>query len=66
MDKLVALIGVIVVVLILAAIFAVPFMFAWNYAMVAAVSVANPINFYQAFVLMFMIAFYMTGSNTSK
>jgi hypothetical protein len=66
MDKVIWLfIGIVIVCMILALIVAWPFMLIWNYAVVAAISVANPINFWQAFWLSVFCALFISGDGKS-
>lgn len=58
------LLGAVVLVAIIAIIFAYPFMLIWNYAVVAAIQVANPIEFWQAFWLMVFFSAFVSGSNS--
>jgi hypothetical protein len=41
-------------------------MLAWNYAVVAAISVANPIGFWHALVLMLFVTPFFRGSSSSS
>jgi len=43
-----------------------PFMWIWNYAVVEAINVAQPINFYQSFYLMLFCAFFIRSSSSSS
>jgi len=59
---------VLVVLLIIAAMFvlsliaAIPFMYIWNYAVVAALSIATPINYTEAFWLVIFISMFFGAS----
>ena len=56
----------VVVYILLLLIFAYPFMLLWNYAVVAAISVANPIGYWVSFCLMIFISFFMIGSRNAS
>lgn len=58
-------IALIMVCLILAIVMAYPFMLIWNYAVVSAIDVANPITFWQAFWLSVFCSMFVRGSRTS-
>lgn len=67
MEKVLGVIfGLVVIIFILAFMMALPFMWIWNYAVVAAISVANPINFRQAFWLAVFCATFLSSSSASK
>ena len=42
-----------------------PFMWFWNYAVVAALSVAKPIGYWNAYVLMWFLSVFVLG-NTKR
>lgn len=66
MIVLVAILGLIAVVVGIALLMAWPFMWGWNYAVVSAISVANPIDYWVAFVLMLFIGFFIQSQNSSS
>ena len=57
---------VFVFVVVLCFIGAFILMHAWNYAVVAALSVAEPIGFWHALVLMVFVAPFFKGSSSSS
>ena len=57
---------VIVFVTAISLLLAYPFMWMWNYAVVKAVSVANPIDYWVAFTLMIFISLFISSSSSSK
>jgi hypothetical protein len=65
-DKLIAvlltILGGIVFIVGLSLLFAFPFMWAWNYAVVNAISVCQPISYWMAFVLMLFVGFFIRSS----
>jgi len=70
-EKLLAWISIgcvlLVIWLAIALLFAWPFMLAWNYAVVAAINVARPIDYWTAVVLMwFMGAFVVSARSHTK
>jgi hypothetical protein len=56
----------VVVYILLLLIFAYPFMLLWNYAVVAAISVAKPIGYWVSCCLMIFISFFMIGSKNGS
>jgi hypothetical protein len=66
MKVIAGIAGLLVLVIGLALLIAWPFMLMWNYAVVSALSVANPIGYWVAFWLMFFIGSFITASNSSK
>tara|TARA_Y100000034_G_C6909389_1_gene423344 strand:- start:2686 stop:2907 length:222 start_codon:yes stop_codon:yes gene_type:complete len=50
----------------LSLLMAFPFMWMWNYAVVAALTIANPISYWPAFCLMFFIGLFLAKSNSSS
>lgn len=63
---LILVIGIIGFVFLIALFLSLPFMLMWNYAVVSAISVANVINFWQAFWLLFFIGFFIKSTDTKK
>lgn len=58
--------GIVVFVVGLLLILAWPFMWMWNFAVVAAITVANPVDYWVAFCLMMFICLFVAGSKGSK
>lgn len=50
----------------LSLLFTWPFMWMWNYSVVSALSVAQPITYWPAFCLMMFISLFCIGSRTSN
>ena len=61
-----AVIGIIVIAMMINLLLAFPFMWLWNYAVVSAISVAQPIEYWVSFWLMLFIVLFITGFNTSS
>ncbi len=55
-----------VVVIGLLFLVAFPFMWMWSYAIVAALTVAKPIDYWPAFCMMIFIALFVSGSRSSS
>lgn len=53
-------------VIALSLLLAFPFMWMWNYAVVAAISVAKPIDYWVAFTLMVFISAFVSSSSSSS
>lgn len=70
MDKVVGffviLLGVVAFIAGVCLLLAWPFMWLWNYAVVQAISVTNPITYWPAFWLMLFISLFCVGSRTSS
>lgn len=70
MDKLFAFFGLLLVVFVVAAVISLllawPFMWMWNYAAVAALTVAKPITYWPAFCLMWFISLFMVRGSSSS
>lgn len=65
--KILGIILAVVIVAILASfLIAWPFMLIWNYAVVSALTIAKPINYWVAFWLMLFISLFATGSKSHK
>lgn len=45
---------------------AYPFMWIWNYAVVAAITIAKPIEYWVAYWLMLFISMFVAGSRSGK
>lgn len=58
--------GVCVVLFVVALLVVWPFMCIWNYAIVAAVSVAKPIEYWVAFWLMVFMAIFFAGAKSGS
>jgi hypothetical protein len=41
-----------------------PFMWIWNYSVVAALTIANPIDYWVAFYLMLFVSMFLVGSRS--
>ena len=54
-----------VVIVVLSLIMAFPFMWIWNYAVVSAITVANPITYGVAFWLMCFMGWFVVGTKSS-
>lgn len=72
-DATLQAIGYIAIFLIVAAIIgglcllvAWPFMWVWNYAVVSAVTIAKPINYWVAFWLSLFVALWLRPSTSAK
>lgn len=67
MPLLVFGVAVIVVLALASLVMTWPFMWVWNYAIVSAISVANPISYWVAFWLNLFLLYFLTrsGSNNS-
>ena len=61
----VIVLGVIALLACLSLALAWPFMWLWNYAIVSAIKVANPINYWVAFWLMMFIALFVRSTRSS-
>ena len=59
MDEFLSAVLMCVIVCLL---FAFPFMWAWNYAVVEAVSVAKPVGFWEALCLMVFVSMCRSSS----
>lgn len=57
----IGLIAGILVVGLFAGLLAYPFMLMWNYSVVAALTIANPIGYWQSFWLMMLIGLFVTS-----
>jgi hypothetical protein len=57
----IVVIGVIDFLAVICMLLAWPFMWMWNYAVVQAISVANPISYWPAFWLMAFISIFVTA-----
>lgn len=55
-----------ILVTVLIFILAFAFMHMWNYAVVQAVSIAQPISYWVAMVLMFFVSLFIVSNNRSK
>ena len=70
MDKILAVLLVVVIFLGalggICLLLAFPFMWIWNYAVIAAVSVANPITYWNAFWLSIFMNAYVAGSSYKR
>ncbi len=44
---------------------ALPFKWMWNYAVVSAITIAQPIGYWTAFCLMMFLSIFMVGSRSS-
>lgn len=62
MKYLIVVLAVIVIMLLATW----PFMWVWNYAIVSAVSVAKPIDYWVAFWLMGFLSSFVANSRSSK
>ena len=58
--------GVIAFAIVFGLLLAWPFMWIWNYAVVAAVSVTKPIGYWIAFWLMMFISLFVAGGNNNR
>jgi len=56
----------ILLIIVLCMVFAVPFALLWNYAVVKAIDVANPIDYPVAFCLLLFMILFVAGSKTSS
>lgn len=54
------------IIALICAVLAVPFMLMWNFAVVAAITVAKPISYNIAFCLMMFISFFIAGNKSSN
>ena len=64
--KLLLLIGGVLLVAVASCLLlAWPFMLIWNYAVVAAVTMTKPIEYWVAFWLMLFLSLFIVGSKTS-
>lgn len=67
MEKVIGVfIALIFACVIIAILMAYPFMLIWNYAVVAAIDVANPITFWQAFWLSLFCSMFLSGNRASR
>jgi hypothetical protein len=68
MDKVLIMIGAFIGMLLFCAglslLFAWPFMWLWNYAVVEAIEVCNPIEYWVAFWLMWFISLTLVRGNS--
>lgn len=64
MEVFVKIVALFVLIAVLAILLTFPFMWIWNYAVVAAISIAKPISFWVAFWLSFFIGAYCKCSNS--
>ena len=58
--------GFIATFIVLVLLFAFPFMWLWNYAVVSAVSVAQPITYWVALCLMTFLSAFVASSRSSS
>ena len=64
MKEFICVIGVVLAIAVVCCfVLAWPFMWMRNYAVVSAVSVANPISYWPSFWLMVFISLFLIGSN---
>lgn len=70
MDKMITWVivalGVLCFVACVCLLLALPFMWIWNYAVVSALTIAKPINYWVAFWLMLFVSFFFVSKNQSK
>lgn len=60
--KIVGIIGLVLVIAVaFCLLMAWPFMWIWNYAVVSAIDIANPITYWIAFWLMLFISLFVVG-----
>lgn len=52
------------IIALICAVLAIPFMLMWNFAVVAAITVAKPIGYKVAFCLMMFISLFIAGSRS--
>lgn len=60
------LIGVMFMTAVLMLLLAWPFMLIWNYAVVSALTVAKPIDYWVAFWMMSFLALFVSRAGSSK
>ena len=68
-DFVVLIFGFFVIIILVALItlvLAFPFMWLWNYAVVAAISVAKPIDYWVAYCLMLFLNIFIASHNSSR
>lgn len=58
--------GAILIAIVVFLLAAFPFMWIWNYSIVAALTVAKPINYSVAFWFMVFISLFFAGSRVSN
>lgn len=58
--------GVVALIAIICLLLAFPFMWLWNYAVVSALAIANPIEYWVAFWLMLFISLFVAGSRSDS
>ena len=63
---LAALVLAVAVVAGVSLLLAWPFMWIWNYAVVSAVTIANPVSYWVAFWLMVFFSSWIAGSKSSS
>lgn len=66
MEILGLLVFVIFIAVIWSIIMAYPFMLMWNYVVVEAVTICNPVEFWEAFWLMLFISLFIKNSTTTS
>ena len=67
MEKFIAaMIGLVLGTCVIAVLAATPFMVTWNYVVVPAIEVANPINFWQALWSMLFFNVFITPYKKSE
>jgi hypothetical protein len=59
-------VGVLLFVTVATLLFAFPFMWMWNYAVVSALTVAKPISYWVAFCLMWFISIFIAANNNNS
>lgn len=62
----VIVLGVIALLACFSLALAWPFMLLWNYAVVSAITIANPISYWVAFWLMMFIALFVSSTRSSS
>ena len=66
MKIVTAAIALLAIVVAFSTLFALPFMWLWNFAVVQAVTFANPIGFWVAWALMFFLGAFVSGARSSS
>lgn len=67
MPKLIAFgVGLLLGLIVLTMLIAWPFLAMWNYAVVQAVTIAQPLEYWPAFWLMLFVGLFFVGSRSSS
>lgn len=63
MKTLITILLAVVIIGLLGLLFAFPFMWIWNFAVVKAITVANPISYWTAYLLALFFGFFRLDIN---